>query len=70
MRDENANYLVQGTITADIFEMVKGIKTQHNILEQIDIDPKSYGLSKQTHTYFFGMTIFICHYNNPVIGGE
>jgi len=52
VRDENANYLVQGTITADIFEMVKGIKTQHNILEQIDIDPKSYGLSKQT-THIF-----------------
>ncbi|RCV64829.1 hypothetical protein C5S53_06820 [Methanophagales archaeon] len=57
-------------VTIDIFETVKGIKTQHNILGQIGIDPESYGLSKQTHTYFFGMTIFISHYNNPVIGGE
>ncbi|MEA2052275.1 MAG: glutamine-hydrolyzing GMP synthase [Euryarchaeota archaeon] len=45
VREENANYLVQGTIAADILETVKGIKTQHNILEQIGIDPESYGLT-------------------------
>lgn len=45
VREENANYLVQGTIAADVFETVKGIKTQHNILEQIGIDPKGYGLT-------------------------
>ncbi len=45
VREENANYLVQGTIAADVLETVKGIKTQHNILEQIGIDPESYGLT-------------------------
>lgn len=45
VREENANYLVQGTIAADVVETVKGIKTQHNILEQIGIDPKGYGLT-------------------------
>ncbi|NQE54081.1 GMP synthase [glutamine-hydrolyzing] subunit B [ANME-1 cluster archaeon GoMg3.2] len=45
VREENAKYLVQGTIAADILETVKGIKTQHNILEQIGIDPGSYGLT-------------------------
>jgi len=34
-----ARYLVQGTIAADIIETQKGLKTQHNILEQIGIDP-------------------------------
>ncbi|EMR73036.1 GMP synthase [Thaumarchaeota archaeon SCGC AB-539-E09] len=36
---ENCKYLVQGTIKADIEETAGGIKTQHNILEQIGIDP-------------------------------
>lgn len=45
VREENAKYLVQGTIAADILETVKGIKTQHNIFEQIGIDPGSYGLT-------------------------
>ena len=45
VREENANCLVQGTIAADVAETVKGIKTQHNILEQIGIDPGSYGLT-------------------------
>jgi len=36
---EGARYLVQGTIKADIDETAAGIKTQHNILEQIGIDP-------------------------------
>ncbi len=31
--------MVQGTIKADIDETIGGIKTQHNILEQIGIDP-------------------------------
>lgn len=39
-----AKFLVQGTIAADIIETKGGIKTQHNILEQIGIDPeKGYG---------------------------
>ncbi len=39
-----ARYLIQGTIAADIIETRGGIKTQHNILEQIGIDPeKGFG---------------------------
>lgn len=39
-----AGFLVQGTIAADIIETKGGVKTQHNILEQIGIDPqKGYG---------------------------
>jgi len=39
-----AKFLVQGTIKADILETKGGVKTQHNILEQIGIDPeKGYG---------------------------
>ena len=36
---ENCRFLVQGTIKADIDETKGGIKTQHNILEQIGINP-------------------------------
>jgi len=36
---EGVKYLVQGTIKADIDETAAGIKTQHNILEQIGINP-------------------------------
>ncbi len=36
---EGCRFLVQGTIKADIEETAGGIKTQHNILEQIGIDP-------------------------------
>jgi len=39
-----ARFLIQGTIAADIIETQGGVKTQHNILEQIGIDPaKGYG---------------------------
>jgi GMP synthase (glutamine-hydrolysing) len=39
-----AKHLVQGTIAADIIETKGGVKTQHNILEQIGIDSeKGYG---------------------------
>jgi len=39
-----AQFLIQGTIAADIIETKGGIKTQHNILEQIGIDPeKGFG---------------------------
>lgn len=42
--NRGAKFLVQGTIAADIIETKGGIKTQHNILEQIGIDPeKGYG---------------------------
>jgi GMP synthase (glutamine-hydrolysing) len=42
--EEGCKYLVQGTIKADVDETSGGIKTQHNILEQIGIDPvEKYG---------------------------
>ena len=37
-REEGTRYLVQGTILADIVETRGGIKTQHNVLEQIGIN--------------------------------
>jgi GMP synthase (glutamine-hydrolysing) len=44
VRDIGATVLLQGTIKADIDETAKGIKTQHNVLEQIGIDPsEQYG---------------------------
>jgi GMP synthase (glutamine-hydrolysing) len=44
VKESGARYLVQGTIKADIIETKGGVKTQHNILEQIGIDPeKGYG---------------------------
>ena len=39
-----SKFLVQGTIAADVIETRRGVKTQHNILEQIGIDPeKGFG---------------------------
>ncbi len=38
-----ARFLVQGTIAADVVETVGGVKTQHNVLVQLGIDPRSYG---------------------------
>jgi GMP synthase (glutamine-hydrolysing) len=42
-KEENIEFIAQGTIKADVMETVKGIKSQHNVLEQIDIDSKVYG---------------------------
>jgi len=36
---EGCRFLVQGTIKADIIETVGGVKTQHNVLEQVGINP-------------------------------
>lgn len=36
-------FLLQGTIAADIKETQAGVKTQHNVLAQIGIDPESFG---------------------------
>lgn len=36
---EKCGILVQGTIRADIIETVGGVKTQHNVLEQVGINP-------------------------------
>ena len=44
VRDTGARYLLQGTNFTDIEETVAGIKRQHNILEQLGIDPEEmYG---------------------------
>lgn len=43
-RREGCEYLVQGTILADIIETKGGVKTQHNVLEQIGINTRElYG---------------------------
>ena len=44
-KEEKVKFIAQGTIKADILETVKGIKTQHNVLEQIGINPEIYGYS-------------------------
>lgn len=45
VKKEKAHFLIQGTIAADIVETERGIKTQHNVLEQIGIDPEKYGFA-------------------------
>lgn len=40
VRDSGAKYLLQGTILTDVDETVAGIKRQHNVFEQLGIDPK------------------------------
>lgn len=41
VRESGAKYLLQGTILTDIDETVAGIKRQHNVFEQLGIDPKA-----------------------------
>jgi GMP synthase (glutamine-hydrolysing) len=44
VRESEARYLLQGTILTDIDETVAGIKRQHNVFEQLGIDPqKTFG---------------------------
>jgi GMP synthase (glutamine-hydrolysing) len=44
VRQSKARYLLQGTILTDIDETVAGIKRQHNVFEQLGIDPqKAFG---------------------------
>ncbi|MEM0316708.1 MAG: glutamine-hydrolyzing GMP synthase [Candidatus Nezhaarchaeales archaeon] len=38
-REFGARVVLQGTIAADVVETKAGVKTQHNVLEQIGIDP-------------------------------
>jgi GMP synthase (glutamine-hydrolysing) len=40
VRESGAKYLLQGTILTDVDETVAGIKRQHNVFEQLGIDPK------------------------------
>ncbi|MEM1557714.1 MAG: glutamine-hydrolyzing GMP synthase [Thermoproteota archaeon] len=43
-RKLGASVVLQGTIAADVIETAGGVKTQHNVLEQIGIDPlEKYG---------------------------
>ena len=44
VRESEARHLLQGTILTDIDETVAGIKRQHNVFEQLGIDPeKTFG---------------------------
>lgn len=44
VRQSRAKYLLQGTILTDVDETVAGIKRQHNVFEQLGIDPqKAFG---------------------------
>ncbi len=45
VKESGAMCLLQGTIAADILETQRGVKTQHNILEQIGLDPQQWGLT-------------------------
>jgi len=40
VKECGAKYLLQGTILTDVDETVAGIKRQHNVFEQLGIDPK------------------------------
>ena len=40
VRESRAKHLLQGTILTDIDETVAGIKRQHNVFEQLGIDPQ------------------------------
>lgn len=40
VRESNAKFLLQGTILTDVDETVAGIKRQHNVFEQLGIDPQ------------------------------
>ena len=40
VRESGSKYLLQGTILTDVDETVAGIKRQHNVFEQLGIDPQ------------------------------
>jgi len=40
VKESGARYLLQGTILTDVDETVAGIKRQHNVFEQLGIDPQ------------------------------
>jgi len=42
-KEEKIKFIAQGTIKPDVIETVGGIKSQHNVLEQIGINPEIYG---------------------------
>jgi GMP synthase (glutamine-hydrolysing) len=41
VRERGAKHLLQGTILTDVDETVAGIKRQHNVFEQLGIDPQA-----------------------------
>ena len=44
VKASGAKFLLQGTILTDVDETVAGIKRQHNVFEQLGIDPqKAFG---------------------------
>jgi GMP synthase (glutamine-hydrolysing) len=46
VRESGAKHLLQGTILTDVDETVAGIKRQHNVFEQLGIDPQeAFGYS-------------------------
>jgi GMP synthase (glutamine-hydrolysing) len=46
VKESGAKYLLQGTILTDVDETVAGIKRQHNVFEQLGIDPlEAFGYS-------------------------
>jgi len=62
---EHCSFLVQGTILADIVETAGGVKTQHNVLSQIGINPKQrYGLQviEPLKTLFKGQVREVARY--------
>ena len=40
VRESGAKFLLQGTILTDVDETVAGVKRQHNVFEQLGIDPQ------------------------------
>ena len=44
VRESGARFMLQGTIAADVLETQRGVKTQHNVLAQIGLDPADWGL--------------------------
>ena len=44
VKSYSVDFLIQGTIATDIIETQKGIKTQHNVLSQIGVNPSTFGL--------------------------
>ncbi|MBN2518727.1 MAG: glutamine-hydrolyzing GMP synthase subunit GuaA [Candidatus Altiarchaeota archaeon] len=46
VKESSAKFMFQGTIAADVKETAGGVKTQHNVLEQIGVNPQQWGLEK------------------------
>jgi GMP synthase (glutamine-hydrolysing) len=62
---ERCSFLVQGTILADIVETAGGVKTQHNVLSQIGINPqRRFGLNivEPLKTLFKGQVRQVARY--------